>query len=171
MLEDELAGAKYVAWFDGKPYTAAMVAEKTGLKLMTIYKRISRGETLQSVLDTPKRRKVNEGRLYNYKGQQLTLRQISELPECMVSYTLLMIRVCRYGWPVEKAAAEAKMKDHRRHSAKKYPFRGKEYTLRELSELPECMVKLNTLRARVYRYHWSINKALRTPYADNDIWE
>lgn len=47
-------------------------------------------------------------------------------------------------------------------AAKKYEYRGKQYTIAELAELDPAQVKAGTIRMRI-RYGWPVDLAVETP--------
>ena len=47
-------------------------------------------------------------KIYRFKNQDLTILQISLLPECRVDYKLLYNRVCMLDWPIDKAISVPK---------------------------------------------------------------
>ena len=97
---------------------------------------------------------LSRGKRYPFKNRYYTVRELSELPECVVNYQALWSRIAK--WDIEKAMTTPITK------ISKHKFRGKEYTIRELSELPECVVDYSTLHSRIIR-KWDVEKAMTTP--------
>ncbi|MFE3601374.1 type I-E CRISPR-associated protein Cse1/CasA [Streptomyces sp. NPDC059142] len=100
---------------------------------------------------------------YEWRGQQYTLKALSELPECTVSYATLHSRVKR-GVSVEEAMTTAaqrgpapatpgtgaqKAEKNSGRPATRYEWRGQQYTVTELAAHPECGVSAQTLRRRL----------------------
>ena len=99
-------------------------------------------------------------KLYKYNGQMYSVKQLSKLPECQVSYNALKNRLDK-SISIEEALTTPAYEI----SANNYPiyeYKGKKYNLKQLSELPECHCSVAALRVRLQKDP-DIEKAFKQP--------
>lgn len=152
------------------------MAKDSSLSYNTIGKRLFDGWSIEEALNTPVLPGVRREMRFRvmYKGKDYTMKELSQLPECVVSADLLTSRIKNGGWDVEKAITTKPLSGAERmqmarekgmllgRTAKKYTYKGKEYTLRELLALPECEVQqYNTLCSRINQRGLSVEEALK----------
>ena len=194
---------KYECTYEGRTIGISEVSKITGIKKDTIYHKLIRGKTLQEIIDNPSLRKpkmyifgkkeftinelaelagitrdsflrrLNNGesissivstgskanrKKYKYLGKLYSFSELLTLPECHINSNTLRSRLDRFNWNVEKAILTSPSKEKKERF---YLYKGKNYTLKKLIELPECKVNIHTLRARIYS-EWDIEEALTT---------
>ena len=146
----------YKCVYNGKTMGVSELARALGVKKDTIYHRLVRGATLQEVADNPR---PNE-RKYIFYGVEYDLTEAADLAG--ISRNSFSARF-RAGESAESIILSGN------RCAKKYPYKGKLHTLRELLSLPECeSMSIHTLKGRICIYGWSVEKALRTPVTSKD---
>ena len=94
-------GKKYL--YDGKMYTIRELAELFNLTVPFIRDKLNKGYSTGEIrAGDCYATNPHSIKLYKYKGQELTIRELASLPECQVSYDTLRHRIAT-GWDVEKA--------------------------------------------------------------------
>ena len=142
--------------FDGLRLNVSQWGELTGMKARTISRRIANGWTVRDAL-TKKPRRWSE-RIMIWDGTQY--RSLSELSvEYKIPRCTLRKRFDK-GWPFEEIVKT----DYIRNSDdchKRYEYKGKRYTLKEISELTGVSDKL--IYDRVINYKMSVEDAISLP--------
>jgi hypothetical protein len=91
-------------------------------------------------------------KLYYYKGEGLSLKQISA--KYNIDYNLLRSRI-KEKWPLTLAINTPKQ------NISNHTFNGETKTLKEWAK--DVRINYYTLRHRIYEYNWSIERALTEP--------
>lgn len=90
--------------------------------------------------------------LYDYNGKQYTLTQLANVAN--ISKATMFTRL-KNGWDI-KAAVETPLK---RYDV--FEYNGNRYTISELAKLAN--IPLRTMKARIYSYHWDVERAVLEP--------
>lgn len=103
------------------------------------------------------------GKLYPYKGRKIGLMELSRNTKCMVSYQTLKTHL-KEGMPIEKAFKRKPPHNGLNKNQHKFPYKGKEYTVTELFNLPECVVKdLKQLQWRLFGETFTVTESILIP--------
>lgn len=101
-------------------------------------------------------RNTSRNRLITWNGVTKALAEWAE--EVGIPYGSLKTRICKLGWPVERALTEPVIAGAR---AKECTFKGKSQTLKEWAR--ETGIPYGSLKARIRKYGWPIERALTEP--------
>lgn len=89
--------------YKGKILTTREWSNETGISKVAIDERIILGWPIEKILTTPAivgRNQFGEGKLFRYKGKDMTLKQWAV--KLGVSYYTLHKRITKYGWSISK---------------------------------------------------------------------
>ena len=143
----------YRCTYKGEIMGVAELSQAIGIKKDTIYHRIVRGASLQGIADDP--HPSASRKHFIFGGCEYTSDEAAELAGITRETFLDRIKA---GESVESII----LTGNRR--VKKYPYKGKHLTLRELFQLSECQLKdIRVLKARICGYGWPIERAVTTP--------
>ncbi|RZD62938.1 type I-E CRISPR-associated protein Cse1/CasA [Streptomyces albidoflavus] len=139
--------------------------------------RSAQSETPQPAPPAPTGTPAKSGRpatRYDWKGSQLSLAELAQLPECTVNVQTIRNRL-KAGQSLDQAvtaparsepAGTGAPKRSRGRPAATYLWDGAERSLAEIAKLPECQVTLQTLRNRL-KAGQSLEEAITTPSTRN----
>ena len=151
------------------------MAHDKSLSYNTIGKRLFDGWSIEEALNTPVLSGVRREMRFRvmYKGKDYTIKELMQLPECKVGENVIRDRL-KSGWSTEDAiktpvlslaerariAVETARKNGNfGHKAKKYIYKGKPCTVKELIALPECELSYNALFTRLEK-GWDVERAV-----------
>lgn len=151
-VREVVFGRKVATWeYEGRPRTAAQLAELAGVTPETMRARLKAGWTTEDAVRGV--RTVERGgrvKTYEYKGGRYTLRELSQMAG--ISFSALNSRI-KAGWTVEDAV-------ERRSPYTMYEYQGRRVTANELGAI--LGIHPSTIRAR--RAHgWTDEEIARTP--------
>ena len=101
-------GRAKVYQYNGKSLTLTEISKlpECAVDVNTLRHRMLKDWTIDEAVRTPlnkyREQLKKRGKQYEYNGKSLTLREISELPECKVSYIRLRDRIAK-GWSIDEA--------------------------------------------------------------------
>lgn len=150
----QVRGAIYE--YKGQKYSLSELAEISGLPRQLLYDRIVkwRWNVYRAISSTPKTQSLS----IEYKGKKQSLYRWSK--ELGIKYRTLLARIHKQ-WDADTIFA-VPLKTGR---PKYYQYKGKSYRIQELSRISG--VCENTLRDRLNRLKWSVEKAVETPARGN----
>jgi hypothetical protein len=135
-------------------------AKVSPVKYSTIYHRIQAGWTpYEAVFAEPSRPKGRDYKPITIDGRSQLIKEWAK--ESPVAASTIAWRL-RQGWPPREAVFAPHVEGKSSRNAYRYQGR----TLKEWAESGDCAVSLATLRERVYRLCWDIERALHTPFID-----
>lgn len=143
---------KYECIYKGRTIGISEVSKITGIKKDTIYHKLIRGKTLQEIIDNPFLRKP---KMYIFGNKEFTINELAELAGITRDSLLKRLNNGESISSIVSTGSKA--------NRKKYKYLGKLYSFSELLTLPECHINSNTLRSRLDRFNWNVEKAILTP--------
>jgi predicted DNA-binding protein YlxM (UPF0122 family) len=154
---DNLFNSKVKTYhYGGTDYTLSGLVKLTGLPIKTINGRLERGWSVEQIVETPK----NEATTYTYQGNEYTIGELSAI----LGYDKHRLEHhFKNGKSVEETLElfkKAESKGKANMWSNLYEYRGKKYTLGELSK--ETGVKKSMLATRLKR-GMSVEDAVNTP--------
>lgn len=142
--------------YKGKQYTIKELAELSGHSIIALRHRLDKGLSVKEAVEKSAGPLTKK---YDYKGNKYTLEELSQLAGCTKNAFKARLNM---GYSI-KEAVERSFNGAEKKS-KKYDYKGKQYTLRELGELAGC--KATTIYARIKIGH-SVEEAVEMGPAKN----
>ncbi len=145
--------------YNGKMVSVPQLSKETGISTALIWKRIDEGKSTKEIVKKPY---VNK-KVYEIKKGLCTRHEINQMgKDSSLSYNTIGKRLFD-GWSIEEALNTPVLPGVRREMRFRVMYKGKDYTMRELSQLPECVVGVNTITSRIKNRGWSVENAITTP--------
>jgi len=91
--------------FEDEYLTVPQISERTGIKKITLYSRLQKGLSIEAATSTPV---IKRGTLYDVRGEQLSLVQISEKYD--IPYSRLYRKIVTENIPIEQALITKEVK-------------------------------------------------------------
>ena len=136
--------------------------DKFGLTLSVYRHRKDSGWTFDEIFHTPKlktryHKNANRKIKYEYKGKMYYIDELAKMSE--VSHWTIRMRLEK-GWTVKEAVeTPTRANINQRYGC--YSYKGKEYSLKELSKISGLTRK--QLYKRIWECGWTIEEAVETP--------
>lgn len=108
---------------------------------------------------TVQQRNKRNNHYITYKGETHPVTEWAEI--LGIGKGTLESRINDYGWPIEKALSTPVRKCNRTGANRFLTFNNKTQTVAEWAR--ELNMEFNTLYSRIFNYHWSVEKAIKTP--------
>lgn len=143
---------KHTCIYQGREIGITEASKILGISRDTIYHRLFRGSTLQEIIDDPR---TGAHKKYEFGNRLFSPGDIADLAE--ISTAAVQARL-KKGESISSIITRGNIQNK-----KKYLYKGKYYSFNELTKLPECIVNINTLRSRLDRFYWDVEKAIITP--------
>lgn len=138
---------------------ALKLSKEHGLNYQTVHRRLkaANGEVTDRVVSKkPLLTNLRDHR-FTYQGRELSLKEWSE--ETGITMCDLSRRMFKLKWTIDRAINTPVVR--RRTETKLYLYKGKLRTLTSLAV--EAKLPITTLKARLSRLNWSVEKAMSTP--------
>lgn len=153
--------------YNGETHTIPEWSKITGIDKGTLYKRLKLGWSIGRVLSVKVRKKMpmkkkEDQHVLTYKGGTHTLKEWEEITG--INRTTIMTRIER-GWTVRRALTAPvnplKQKKSKNSILNTVEYNGETHTIKEWSEI--LGMNVNTLRDRLARRGWSVERAFTEP--------